>query len=67
MEFENTIVIELTSGKAMERLLELEVLNFIKVIKEKTEPKKQKLSDKYRDKLSVAVGEKINKQNAQSK
>ena len=56
MEFENTVVIELTSDKAMERLLELEVLNFTKVIKEKTEPEKQKLSENFRGILTKDQG-----------
>ena len=56
MEFENTVVIELTSDKAMERLLELEVLNFIKVIKEKTKPEKQKLSERFRGILNKNQG-----------
>ena len=49
-------MIELTSDKAIERLLELEVLNFTKVLKEKTEPKKQKLSENFRGILNKNQG-----------
>ncbi len=61
MEFENTVLIELTTDRAMERLQELEVLNILKIVKEKVEPPKGKLSDKFRGFLNKKQGINLDK------
>ena len=53
-----TLEIQVTNQKAMGLLLELEALNFIKVLKKNGVPK-QKLSEKYAGKLPAEVAEEL--------
>lgn len=62
----DTIIVQLTSPKTMNLIMDLEDLNLLKVIK-KSDSADINLSDKYAGKLSVDVAEKLQKHVEQSR
>ncbi len=61
-----TWIIQLKDPKALKLLLDLEELQLITMVKKAT-PSEQKLSDKYRGKLSVKEGEQLQQDIQQSR
>ena len=57
----NTMLIQLTNRKALGILHELEELKLIKVLKDNTEPKGIKLSEKYKGFITKEEGRQFNK------
>ena len=55
-----TIHIQVINQKAVELLRDLEEIQWIKVLEEKVEPVKMKLSEKYRGILTKEQGQKLN-------
>ncbi|MDQ6609292.1 MAG: hypothetical protein M3Y85_05675 [Bacteroidota bacterium] len=61
-----TIIVQITNNKALKLLQELEELNLIKLLKNKTDTS-QKLSEKYAGKLSDATVDKLQQHLKQSR